>query len=99
MIKYEIINLFEHRNTKPLVAAIGNFNGFHIGHQELLKKANQLSNNDNQTAVITFKHQPQKNQILSLEDECTFLKKFNISLLIITPPPIPVPNIRATLLG
>ena len=39
MIKYEIINLFEHRNTKPLVAAIGNFNGFHIGHQELLKKA------------------------------------------------------------
>lgn len=83
MIKYEIINLFEHRNTKPLVAAIGNFNGFHIGHQELLKKANQLSNNDNQTAVITFKHQSQKNQILSLEDECTFLKKFNISLLII----------------
>lgn len=82
MIKYEIINLSEHINTKPLVAAIGNFNGFHIGHQELLKKANQLSSSDNQTAVITFKHLPQNNQILSLEDECSFLRKFGISLLI-----------------
>lgn len=83
MIKYEIVNLSKHINTKPLVAAIGNFNGFHIGHQELLKKANQLSSNNTQTAVITFKHQTQNNQILSFKDECSFLATFNISLLII----------------
>lgn|SRR5690554_380268 len=43
-------------NTKPITLAIGNFDGLHIGHQNLIEKTRLYS--DTQSAVMTFYPHP-----------------------------------------
>ena len=47
------------------VVAIGNFDGVHIGHQEVIKKAVKVSNK-NKVGVLTFEPHP----------KCFFRKEF-----------------------
>jgi riboflavin kinase/FMN adenylyltransferase len=43
---------------EPLVLTIGNFDGMHRGHCALIKKVKDLSGNEGQTVVITFRNHP-----------------------------------------
>ena len=46
-------------NTKPSVATIGFFDGFHLGHQFLLSKLKEFGEENNQTTcVVTFGNHP-----------------------------------------
>ncbi|MSR77535.1 MAG: bifunctional riboflavin kinase/FMN adenylyltransferase [Candidatus Omnitrophica bacterium] len=49
-----------HPSTKPLVLALGNFDGLHLGHQKLLQKVKESAQNFQGTsAVLTFRQHPQ----------------------------------------
>ena len=52
------------------VVAIGNFDGVHIGHQEVIKKAVKVSNK-NKVGVLTFEPHP----------KCFFRKEFFFFIL------------------
>ena len=58
------MQVFRHlptRKCKPLALAIGNFDGFHLGHQALLIKLCEVAKNKNLTpAVMTFEPHPRE---------------------------------------
>ena len=89
----ELIKFEEYikKYNKKLVATIGNFDGIHLGHQELLKqtvdKAKEL---DICSAVITFDPHPlnvitnEKHfTMTSLDDKVKLIKKYDIDYLIL----------------
>ena len=46
---------------KPIVTVLGNFDGVHLGHQKLIKKAQEIAKKINgETLVFTFYPHPQK---------------------------------------
>lgn len=52
-------SLFEKENSQGKVIALGNFDGFHIGHMELVKKCAEISKDENyKSMVMTFKNNP-----------------------------------------
>ncbi len=74
------------------VCTIGNYDGIHKGHQEILKKLKEISNSRNlKTVVITFYPHPRKilnpSQykclIVNLETKIDLLKKENIDYILI----------------
>nr|WIF87833.1 adenylyltransferase/cytidyltransferase family protein [Acholeplasma laidlawii] len=42
------------KNNEPITLTIGNFDGLHIGHQNLIEKVKKFS--DTKSAVMTFFH-------------------------------------------
>ena len=67
------------------VAAVGNFDGVHLGHQELIGKIKQTASKNNlKTKVITFNTYPfeffqwKKKRILSEFDKNNLLNKLGI---------------------
>ena len=89
----ELIKFEEYikKYNKKLVATIGNFDGIHLGHQELINqtvdKAKEL---DICSAVITFDPHPlnvianEKHfTMTSLDDKVKLIKKYDIDYLII----------------
>jgi riboflavin kinase/FMN adenylyltransferase len=76
---------------KPSIAAIGNFDGLHLGHQALLTELLILAKQKNLTStVILFEPQPleffQKNQasprLQTLSEKLHFLQKFGVEQVI-----------------
>ncbi len=54
-----IDSLFEKENSEGKVIALGNFDGFHIGHMKLIEKCIALSKKENyKSAVLSFKNNP-----------------------------------------
>lgn len=46
-------------NAKPVVLSIGNFDGFHLGHQALISRLQEVAKSQNaKSAVITFSSHP-----------------------------------------
>ncbi|QOR36015.1 bifunctional riboflavin kinase/FAD synthetase [Clostridium sp. 'deep sea'] len=43
---------------EPITLIIGNFDGVHLGHQQLIKTAKQISVNNEQTVLLTFNPHP-----------------------------------------
>ncbi|MFV9875351.1 MAG: adenylyltransferase/cytidyltransferase family protein [Rickettsiales endosymbiont of Dermacentor nuttalli] len=85
-----IIRHFSKENTlKSSVLTIGNFDGVHIGHQELVKKVCMLAKKHNTlSVVITFEPHPaevlssRKNfRIASLRNKILILKRLGIDVL------------------
>lgn len=51
--------LDEIQNLEPTAVALGNFDGVHLGHQELIKKAVEKAKADGlKAAVFTFSNHP-----------------------------------------
>lgn len=52
-------NLMDIKNIEPTVIAVGNFDGIHLGHQQLIKKAvADAKNQGYKSAVFTFSNHP-----------------------------------------
>lgn len=61
MLVYREIENYSPQAPKPLFLAIGNFDGVHLGHQKILKKAVEDARRaDGVAAVFTFPEHPQK---------------------------------------
>ena len=41
-------------SSKPLIATIGNFDGLHLGHKEIIKKMKQIGDKDNLQSLVIF---------------------------------------------
>ncbi len=78
-------------NVGPTVTAIGNFDGVHVGHQQLLKRAQTRAVElDAQSAVLTFHPHPADivgrlepvMPLYSLDDRCQFLHGYGIETIL-----------------
>lgn len=75
------------------IACIGNFDGVHLGHQELIKRCKQLAADRYLTAAITFDPDPatvygkdrNRKAICNLEQKEELLYKFGIDEVILIP--------------
>ena len=48
-----------HKETDQMVIALGYFDGIHLGHQKLIKRAKKIAETKNlKSAVFTFKSHP-----------------------------------------
>lgn len=88
----KIVHSLEEIDTKkPLVIAIGFFDGIHKGHQEIIKQAKEMAKNKSaQVGIITFyphplsiiyPHKPIK-LLLSQIEKYKILSKYNIDIVI-----------------
>lgn len=81
-VNYKIIPL-THTSYSTYSIAIGNFNGFHLGHLELLDEVNIIANtSQTNSAILTFKHNNNFVQLLDEDDTIKLLKKYHISTII-----------------
>ncbi len=61
MLVHREIESFSPGDARPLFLALGNFDGVHLGHQDILKRAVEDARRHNGTAaVFTFPEHPQK---------------------------------------
>lgn len=82
-IKYKLLELNK-TNAKELSIAIGNFNGFHLGHQTLLKRTKEIAKVTNTaSAIMTFEKEQPTNQIMDIDDKKNFLAKMGFNYLIV----------------
>ncbi len=85
-MKVQIDNINNIKINKKNTMCIGNFDGIHLGHQQLLKK---LEEENNYKTVMTFLPHPTKlfnpnfKSILTLEDKINIFSTYNIDELII----------------
>ena len=86
--KLDTLSKFE---EKKLCLAIGNFDGFHKGHQAILRQVKDISLKKNlSSAIMSFNPHPriffnnsnQNFNIYTKEEKLIFLKKFNIDIYI-----------------
>jgi riboflavin kinase/FMN adenylyltransferase len=78
--------------TQPLCLTIGNFDGFHIGHQKIIKEVKNIADkNSYKSAILTFephpssffkKEQNKKFKISSIAQKLNFIKKNNLDYAI-----------------
>lgn len=75
-------------NNEPITLSIGNFDGVHLGHQQLINKV--LSFSDTKHALMTFNPHPMKvlrdisfKEISTLTQKEAFLKPFNLDYLFV----------------
>lgn len=84
IIKDNYLNIY---NQEPLSIAIGNFDGVHIGHQELIKKAKSYQ--DTKSAVLTFEphvmktFDPNFKTLFSIKDKILKIDKLGIDKIIV----------------
>ena len=81
--------------TEPLCLTIGNFDGFHLGHQKIISNIKSLCAKHNyKSAILTFEPHPysffkkennKKFRISSLSQKLQFIKDSNIDYAIILP--------------
>ncbi len=77
----------EINNTEPCVVALGNFDGIHLGHQAIIKKAvNDARGEGLKSAVFTFSNHPRNllkkekvvKGILYTEDKLSIIEKLGV---------------------
>ena len=79
--------------TQPLCLTIGNFDGFHFGHQKIIKEVKNIADKNNyKSAILTFephpssffkKEQNKKFNISSIAQKLDFIRKNNVDYAII----------------
>lgn len=75
--------------TKPITLTIGNFDGVHLGHQELINTTKSYK--DTKTALMTFNPHPRRvlrdvkfTRLMSLDQKIKTIESFNLDYMIIT---------------
>ena len=43
-------------SSKPLIATIGNFDGLHLGHKEIIKKMKSIGDKDDLQSLVTVSY-------------------------------------------
>ena len=90
-MKYFELDTQSHFEEKNLCLAIGNFDGFHKGHIEILNSLKKIANKKKQpSAIMSFNPHPrnffdkkkENFNIYSKSDKINFLKKFGINIFI-----------------
>jgi riboflavin kinase/FMN adenylyltransferase len=79
----------EKQILRSSVVTIGNFDGFHTGHQALLEKARSLAGGDKPVAVVTFEPLPQAwfrpetapARLMSVRQKLQYLAGANVNLV------------------
>ncbi len=87
------IENFQNNSSRKSILTIGNFDGVHCGHRQLLKQMLQLANGEAQTTVLTFSNHPSTvlrphNPTLSLctlEHRLSLMKQLGIENIIVLP--------------
>ena len=83
------LRAYRTRNLQRLVLAIGNFDGFHLGHQKILAYVvKQARKNHALSAVLTFRNHPQvvlhpqkkKLLLFSFDQKLAFLQKAGVDI-------------------
>jgi len=83
------LRAYQTRNLQRLVLAIGNFDGFHLGHQKILAYVvKQARKNHALSAVLTFRNHPQvvlhpqkkKLLLFSFDQKLAFLQKAGVDI-------------------
>lgn len=92
MIVYQKLAEFTVDSNKPLTVVLGNFDGIHLGHQNLIKMATNTSRQiKGETLILTFYPPPQLlfnpdfKMLSSLEFKIEFFEKLNINKCLIIP--------------
>lgn len=79
----EIVNYNEDEYQFPCLVVLGCFDGVHIGHAELLKKAKlQAKINGLDLGVMVFAEGKGSKQIFTFEEKIEFLQQYNVKLII-----------------
>ncbi len=90
--------------NQPTVLTIGKFDGFHIGHQQLIRTAvERAKHNGHISAVLTFEPHPSQviyperelRMLTCLEERIELFESFKLDLLVIAPFNRAVMNTRA----
>jgi len=90
----DIYQGFDNIRESSIVIALGNFDGVHLGHRELIRKTVETAGKENGIpAVLTFDPHPMKilrsescpPMLLTTQDKIRILSELGIKLLIITP--------------
>lgn len=82
-ITYKLLELNK-TSAQELSIAIGNFNGFHLGHQTLLNKTQEIAKTTNTaSAIMTFEKAKPSDQIMDIDDKINFLTKMGFNYLIV----------------
>ncbi|ACN98668.1 riboflavin biosynthesis protein RibF [Sulfurihydrogenibium azorense Az-Fu1] len=88
----KILHLKDLPITESTVCTVGNFDGLHLGHKEIIKKVKDIAKKENlKSLVITFHPHPRKIlnpkkykcSIVNLETKIYLFKKENIDYLLI----------------
>mgnify|MGYP001081251669 CR=1 FL=1 len=90
-MKYFELGTQSQFDEKNLCLAIGNFDGFHKGHIEILNALKKIANKENQpSAIMSFSPHPRqffenKNENFNIylkSDKINFIKKFDINIYV-----------------
>jgi len=84
MIVYRELKEFKVDPNKPLTVVLGNFDGIHLGHQNLIKMATNISREiKGETLVLTFYPLPQLlfNPIFKISDIASHLPIYSRSCI------------------
>ena len=92
MIVYRELAEFKVDPNKPLTVVLGNFDGIHLGHQNLIKMATNISREiKGETLVLTFYPPPQLlfnsnfKMLSSLDFKIGFFEALNIDKVLVIP--------------
>lgn len=92
MIVYRELAEFKVDPNKPLTVVLGNFDGLHLGHQNLIKMATNISREiKGETLVLTFYPPPQLlfnsnfKMLSSLDFKIGFFEALNIDKVLVIP--------------
>lgn len=79
----EIVKFGQDEYNFPCLVVLGCFDGLHLGHSELLKKAKlQAKINGLDLGVMTFTNGKEGKQICSLEERIALLEKYNVKFIL-----------------
>lgn len=80
----EIVRYNEEEYTFPCLLVLGCFDGLHIGHQDLLKKAKlQAKINGLDLGVMTFADGKGGKQLYTLEERIKLLEEYNVKFVLL----------------
>ena len=83
-------NIFKNKITKNSILAIGNFDGFHLGHQSIIKEGKKIARkNKKNFGILTFNPLPYEYftkdynyKIISNAEKINLASKFGVNYII-----------------
>ena len=90
MIVYHGIDSVRERSARARIAALGMFDGVHLGHQHLLNEVRAWAGSTADSAIVTFDRHPLETltksppvQVLSLEHKLRLLEQYGVEVTLV----------------